>query len=1078
MGEAGSVTWGSAAGHNRRPRSRSSLKLAATSAFLTGLLLSEHIIYKGNQGNRNNWNGVFSVGGTAFAQKKTVNAAEEAAGKLELVKMARGQWADIRKLLTDARADTSIPEQLQGITKKTKLVIELLDTLAQLGIAKGGSTEARYVSVFGTTKRVPTADILDSPSKAVSAFLENLDKAEAASQPAAKPAAGKRESMLAEAGRRAAEDAAKIEAARATAAAGKKTGSEGEIRQLVPKRADAETAASYQEDVIEKQRALAQVMGEQVVGVINASAFKGTYKFKYVEQVRGKHVKKSKKFDLKRDSAAAINQLVRQAQEARAPGTTVPGMAVIRLENWASAFEALSDARAAVEEYKRNGGNKKVYDAAVKDLNYYLANLLYTLNPEDARKNAMLKLAGIVKENDAAAAVIGPRVARFLMKTRWEHYSNTSPSLTRDPPVTTKKDFNEFIGYAEDALKNVKPGPFLDVANGLIAHCKATAQKEPTSEEMSRLAEQLQAGVAHALSLYEKDQALKKLASLVPGVEATQQFKNAKAAYEADRTLFALAFGNPACLDYHPATMTDITLESLVTIYPHSIFNMENSFFGWEYPIYLGTVSTTIPKDQREDYARDVYGSLTEKESVLVATLGSKRALFFPWIDSVSDRSGRSAALQLMDDAVPQGLRRDPRYRRSADTAALDDLSRGMLPYIEETWAPFVDGLRKQGYDFPALNLRKVLEAKAASAKGYGTVDVTQLRGAPESLRAQYAAQLSAGNSALMDVMSQLAAGWDAVKKKQDASGATDRITEAAKTDPVVALLYKRAWTKYKLVMGEGGKGGLFGAYSKNRSADLANGSVEGAWANPVRAIQLLTTALKDLQDAEKNLKAPPKKEAPVSVLAYDISLDQRDYTNNERIFATLSWSADKPLAPLLHGKMFSYMSYEEDVKSKEHCYYAMSDNESGHGVKRIARLSDDNDGRTAYFYVKWDYAKSAPTGWIDAQDGWVSYGPSSRTSDEELERKGIRRFVFRNVYAVVPSQKTGEDELKFDFRKITVPWLLDAFRVRIDGEELAQRLKPDQKSYSFSTQLTNGGYNMPPGVYMNEYERRRLKAK
>ena len=1101
MGEAGSITLGSPYRKTGRPR-HTFRQLVVTVALFCTLPLPEQI-YKGCRGNTKNRNEVFSVARQAFAQAKTDGEAE-AAGKLALVKMAQEQWAGIKTLLSTM--DSSIPKGLQGITPNMPQVVELTVVLAQLGIAKGGSPTARFVSVFGTANRVLKGEILGASPRAQVAKLESdLAASEKEYEAAARPsapakaaiAANDREAQVEAARRRAGVLSASIEDARAAAkreAAGAETGKK---LSAVPRlqtigSEESETAASadrsarfasYQEGITEQQRALASAIGEQVIDGISASYFTGSYTLRYKDNVHGKKTSKAKKYDLKRDSVTAIRQLVDEANNARAPGTTVPGMAVVRLESWASALQALTEARAAAEEYKRNHGDKKVYAAAVKELNYYLASLLSTKKPEDARKNAMMALEHILEKNAAAGEVIDPRVTRFLLKARWEHHSNTSPNLTKDPPVVAREDLDEFIGYAEDAVRNAKKGPILDTVAKLIERCKSASQaKGTTPDEMFRLSEALEAGVAHMLALQEKESALEKASKLVPGVEGTPQFQNAKAAYEAEMKLFRLAFGNPDHLDAHSATMTDITLESLVTVYPHSMINMENSFLGWEHIVFLGTVRQDISAAQRKDYVSDVYGSLRDKESVLVAALGARKPLFFPWLDSVSDKSGRSAALQLMDDSVPQGLKRtEQRYRRNADTAAIDDLSRGMLPYIEDVWAPFVAGLKRQGYAFPELNLKPVVRAEAAVAKAYANIDMRQLRVSPASLKAQYAVPVEAGNEALLDVLSQLASAWDTVKRKQDGSGATARIVEAEKTDPVVRLLHERAWAKYKLVMGEDGKGGLAAVYRRNTPADLSSGSVDGAWANPVRAIQLLTTAVRDLQDADKAAKPavvpPVPKPTEASEVAYSIAMDRPNYENQDKRFAVLSWSAKTPLAPLFKGKMFSYMAYEEDMKSPVHCYYAMSNNETAHGVKAIARLSDDSS-RAAYFYVKWDYKRSALVGFIDAQSGWNDYGPASRTSDAELEKKGIRRFVFEHVYEVVPNPKTDAPEFKFHFTEVSVPWLRDAFRVRLDGDELAKKLGPDQTSYSFSRQLTNGGHDRPPGVYMNEYEHRKLKMK
>jgi hypothetical protein len=1058
------------------------------------LVPSEHLIYKRYRDNKNNTDGVLSVA-AAFAQKKQVSETDMAVAKLALVRTANEQWNGIKRLLFDPK-NSFIPAENIMINPGMKRVQDFLDTLAQLGIAEGRDPKARYDSVFGTTEDIPRDALFGkSPRTEVTTnIVLKLGAMEKDFEAASKPApTDKREAMTRQAQQKADAATADIEAARTAAAplkvVPKKTESEG-FQTVV---AGEAWFLPYQEDIIAKQRDLAKVIGEKYIALMNGSAFNGSYTLRSTNS-RGRTVRD--RYNLKQDAVTALQQLVKQAQDAGTPGTTVPGMTVIRLEDLASALQALTDAREVVDDYKK-GGNKKTYEAVVEALNYNMALLLSTMKenprkmkPEDPRKNAMLQLERVLHQNDAADLMIAPRVAIFLMKARWEYYSSTSENLTKDSPVMSKKNFDEFIGYAEDAVKHVKAGPLLEVANGLllevanglIERCKkASQEKTTTSDEMFRLTEQLEAGVVHMVSLYEKEEALKQL----PGKD-TPQFKNAKDAYSNELDLFRLAFGNPDCPDAHPATMPDLTLESLVTIYPRSLINMENSFFGWHHSAYWGTVSSTVPKDQKEVNREAVYGDLNKTERVLVAALSAKKELFFPWTDAVSDKSGLTAARELLDDSVPQGIRRDPRYRRNADTATMDDLSRGMLPYIEEVWAPYVANLRKQGYPLTELDTEGIAAAKGAAAKGYGTVEVTQLSSSPESLMAQYSGQIAAGNKALSGVLTQLAADWRTLKGKQDASGISARLAEEAKKPGSAAgLLYNRAFTKYKLVVTgyEDEKihkhvAGLVEVYGPNASKNLYDGSVDGAWANPVRAIQLLTTAVKDLQDAESRLPKKVVPSAPVAKMDFSIALDRSRYENKESRFATLSWSAEVPLAPLLMDKVYTYMSYEEDTKSRQHCYYAMSDNESAHGVKRIARLSEESDNRTAYFYTKWDYKADKFAGWIDARDGWATYGAASKTSDADLERKGVKRFVFEHVYTVKDDPETNEPKFEFDFRRVSVSWLRDAFRMRVNGDELAKRLKPGQTSYSFSFKLANGGEDMPPGVYMNEYTSTRFKVK
>lgn len=1077
MGEAGSISYGSQFRHKSRRRPALAGLTAAVTLWSTLLPSVEHL-YKRYRGNENNTDGVLSVA-AAFAQKKQVSETDLAVAKLALVRTANEQWDGIRKLLFDPKNKVAFPsfeDKDFKINPSMKRVQEFLDTMAQLGIAEGRTPKARYNSVFGTTDDISRDKLFgDSPRTEVTTnIVLKLAAIQKDSEAASKPAAptGKGEAMIRQAQEKAQAAPGEIEAARAAA-----------VVRAVPKKAEAEapkTAAAgeawyvpYQGDINERQRDLAQVIGEKYVALINASAFKGSYTLKSTNP-RGKPVKV--KYDLKKDTVTALQHLVKQAQDAKTQGTTVPGMTVIRLEDLASALQALTDAREVADEYRRNGGNKKTCDAVVDALNYNLALLLSTMKddprkmkPEDPRKNAMLQLERILHQDDAADLMIAPRVAIFLMKARWEYYSSTSQNLTKDSPVMAKKDFDEFIGYAEDAAKHVNAGPLLDVANRLVERCKkASQEKATTSDEMFRLTEQLEAGVVHAISLYEEAEALKQL----PGKD-TAQFKNAKAAYEHELELFRFAFGNPDCPEAHPATMPDLTLESLVTIYPRSLINMENSFFGWHHSAYWGTVSSTVPSDQKEVNRKAVYGDLNKTERVLVSALSAKKDLFFPWTDAVSDKSGLSAARELLDESVPQGIRRDPRYRRTADTAAMDDLSRGMLPYIEETWAPYVASLRKDKYSISELDLSGFSDAKKAAAEGYGKVDVKQLGVSPESLRAKYAEQVAAGNAALLKPLSRLAADWDALKKRQDQSGISARLAEESKKSGSAAgLLYNRAFTKYKLVAG------LAEVYRSNASENLYDCSAAGAWANPVRAIQLMTTALKDLQDAGSRLPKKEEKVVPPAPVARFYSIQMGPESGNAgRRSVILSWSAKTPLAPLFEGKTFSYTAFEEDLTSSPHCYYVMSNNESTHGVKRVARLSDD-DSRTAYFYAKWDYNKGAFVGWIDAQDGWARYGAASKTSDAELERTGVKRFVFEHTYTPIPNQETGMNDLKFDFLAIKVRWLRDAFRVPIDGTELAKNLKPGQTSYSIEREVASGGDKYPPGAYMNMYERAKFKIK
>ena len=461
----------------------------------------------------------------------------------------------------------------------------------------------------------------------------------------------------------------------------------------------------------------------------------------------------------------------------------------------------------------------------------------------------------------------------------------------------------------------------------------------------------------------------------------------------------------------------------------------------------------------------------------------------------LSRKSGRYAANRLLSEDAAFGslplnkkgtkaLRKSEQHP-STETAVIGSSYRGgIIYYLLKNWKSETERIRAMGYEFPDISLAPLVKARDAFIRGYALTKPENLSSADPALanaeKAKYTQLINKGNKELVEFIVSIAKIFEDAKAKQDRTGVTNVFEEARvlaqrgdKTAQTARFLYERAWSRYKMVMGDrsAGVAGLVDIYTANPSADFSSLSSK-AWAHQVRAVELLVGAITSLQDAEKvakglgPVKPGPREERPE--VEFDMKptnwLTGRAVVPNDRIELSVTFDSEKLLSDVLKGKRFTYAVFEDAGNGVNH----VLSNDASHGVRSVARIDKEN----IYIFIQ-------KGKYLDAEKAYEKY---SSKSDDELNKEGIRRIVIKKV-------PVRQDILKTDRFADFIPsvvqwgrdhredrWMVNGFITRWSGDRvlndfLKGKIAADGKSGEFTFTLPSSVRVSDRGMMEGERE-------